>query len=88
MCDRSHLASDQSEERKKCSLCKKRRPDCVHWTGTTDIGGDDYRVIIVTVCPQCRRNPDVVDAKLRRWAKRLRDEADVLDSFRKSEAAP
>jgi hypothetical protein len=85
MCDRSHLASERSIKL-KCSICDKRRSDCTQWTDTIDFGGENYRVILVTVCPQCRRNPDVVDAKLGNWAKRLRDEADVLDSFRKSKA--
>ena len=84
MCDRKHLAVDKAE--RKCNFCEGRRSDITQWAGATDIDEDGYRVVVISVCDECRRDPDMVGVKLRKWADRLRSEAAVLESFSPREA--
>jgi hypothetical protein len=46
----------------------------------TEMDEDGYRVVVVTLCPECRRDPHI-DRKLRQWARRLRAQADVVESL-------
>jgi hypothetical protein len=65
----------------KCSFCDGRRTDGTRWIGATDIDDGGYSVVTITICPECRRDPEMVDAKLRKWAMRLRGQAAVLERF-------
>jgi hypothetical protein len=50
MCDRSGLASEESENKElKCSFCEECRPDSTQWVGATDVDDSGYGVVIVTI---------------------------------------
>jgi hypothetical protein len=83
MCDRSHLSEQAIDSRasRPCSICKAHHADSTVLTGTTEMDEHGYRVVVVTLCPECRRDPQAIDRKFRHWARRLRAEADVIESL-------